>query len=81
MIREIPIPTHALGRDHNGNIIEACSPHRGKCAESQAEQNLIKNADVVANLERAVDEAKHYLLMDTDNFVVRIGDIEIRRKK
>lgn len=47
---------------------------------SEAELNLVKNANTIANLERAVKEARHYILMDTDTFVISAGDIEIRRK-
>lgn len=46
---------------------------------NQAELNLLKNADTIANFERAVEEARHYVLMDTDIFAVRVGDIVIRR--
>ena len=48
---------------------------------NQSELNLLKNADAIANFERAVEEARHYILMDTDTFTVSVGDIEIRRKK
>lgn len=37
--------------------------------------------DTIVNLERAIEEAKHYILMDTDTFAVRVGDIVIRRVK
>ena len=47
----------------------------------EAELNLLKNADTITNFERAVKEARHYILMDTDTFAVRIGDITIRREK
>lgn len=33
------------------------------------------------NLLQAFEEAKHYIMMDTDVFAVRVGDIEIRRVK
>lgn len=46
----------------------------------EAELNLLKNADTIANFERAVEEARHYILMDTDTFAVRAGDIVIRRE-
>lgn len=46
---------------------------------SEAELNLLKNADTIANFERAVEDARHYILMDTDTFAVRVGDIVIRR--
>ena len=48
---------------------------------SESELNLLKNADTIANFERAVEEARHYILMDTDIFAVRVGDIVIRREK
>lgn len=48
---------------------------------NKAELNLLKNADTIANFERAVEEARHYILMDTDNFAVSVGDIVIRREK
>lgn len=48
---------------------------------NQAELNLLKNADTIANFERAVENARHYILMDTDTFAVRVGDIVIRRMK
>lgn len=32
------------------------------------------------DFERAVEEARHYILMDTGTFAVRIGNIEIRRR-
>ena len=32
------------------------------------------------NLEKAINEAVHYIQMDTDTFAVRAGDIEIRRR-
>ncbi|MBQ8984306.1 hypothetical protein IJ098_00405 [Candidatus Saccharibacteria bacterium] len=48
---------------------------------NQAELNLQKNADTIADLERAVEDARHYILMDTDTFAVRVGDIVIRRVK
>lgn len=31
--------------------------------------------------ERAIKEARHYILMDTDTFAVSVGDILIRREK
>lgn len=37
--------------------------------------------DTIANLEIAIDEVRHYILMDTDSFAVQIGDIVIRRVK
>lgn len=46
----------------------------------EAEVNLPKNANTIANFERAIEEARHYILMDTDTFAVMVGDIEIRRK-
>ena len=46
---------------------------------NEAELNLLKNADTIANFESAIEEARHYILMDTDNFAVSVGDIEIRR--
>lgn len=46
---------------------------------NQAELNLLKNADTISNFERAIEEARHYIHMDTDTFAVRVGDIEIRR--
>lgn len=46
----------------------------------ESELNLLKNADTIANFERAIEEARHYILMGTDTFVVCVGDIEIRRK-
>lgn len=33
------------------------------------------------NLLQAFEEAKHYIMMGTDVFAVRVGDIEIRRVK
>lgn len=45
----------------------------------ESELKLLKNADAVVNLERAVKEARHYISMDTDTFAVCVGDIEIRR--
>lgn len=48
---------------------------------NEAELNLLKNADTIANFERAVEEARHYILMDTDIFAVSVGDIVIRREK
>lgn len=48
---------------------------------NEAELNLLKNADAIADFERAVEEARHYILMDTDNFAVSVGDIVIRRIK
>lgn len=47
---------------------------------NQAELNLLKNADTIANFERAIEEARHYILMDTDTFAVSVGDIVIRRE-
>lgn len=41
----------------------------------------MSETDTIANFERAVEEARHYILMDTDTFAVRIGDITIRREK
>lgn len=46
---------------------------------NQADFNLLKNADTVADFERAVEDARHYLLTDTDVFSVRVGDIIIKR--
>lgn len=46
---------------------------------NRAELNLLKNADTVIAFERAVKEARHYILMDTDTFSVSAGDITIRR--
>lgn len=37
--------------------------------------------DEKEDFERAVEEARHYILMDTDTFAVRVGDIVIRRVK
>ena len=48
---------------------------------NEAELNLLKNGDTIANFERAVEEARHYILMDTDTFAISVGDIEIRRKR
>lgn len=48
---------------------------------NKVELNLSKNTDTIANLERAVEEARHYILMDVDTFAVRVGDIVIRREK
>lgn len=48
---------------------------------NQADFNLLKNADAVADFERAVEDARHYLLTDTDVFSVRVGDIIIKRVK
>ena len=45
------------------------------------EVNLLKNADTIEDFERAIEEARHYILMDTDTFTVCVGDIEIRRVK
>lgn len=45
------------------------------------ELNLLKNADTAINFERAVEIANHYILMDVDNFAVKVGDIEIRRER
>jgi NAD-dependent DNA ligase len=45
----------------------------------EVELNLCKNANSIANLKRAVEEARHYILMDVDTFAVRVEDIEIRR--
>lgn len=45
----------------------------------EAELNLLKNADTITNFERAVEEARHYIMMDVDTFAIRIGDIIIRR--
>ena len=47
----------------------------------ESELKLLKNADAVVNLERAVKEARHYISMDTDTFAVCVGDIEIRRNR
>lgn len=33
------------------------------------------------NLEAAYKEAQHYIMMGTDSFSVRVGDIEIRKIK
>ena len=46
----------------------------------KAELNLLKNADTITNFERAVEGARHYIMMDVDTFAIRIGDIIIRRK-
>jgi len=46
----------------------------------KAELNF-KNADTVINFERAVEGARGYIMMDVDNFAVKVGDIEIRREK
>lgn len=35
----------------------------------------------MSNLERAVEEAKHYIAMGVDTFAVCVGDIEIRGEK
>lgn len=43
--------------------------------------NIKEVKQVIESFERAVEEARHYILMDTDTFVVRIGDIEIRKNK
>lgn len=47
---------------------------------SEVELNLLKNADTIANFERAVEGARAYIMMDVDNFAICVGDIEIRRK-
>lgn len=41
----------------------------------------MKNTNTIADFERAVAEARHYILMDTDIFAVRVGNIIIRRVK
>lgn len=46
---------------------------------NEAELNALKNADTIANLGRAIEEARHYILMDTDTFAVSVGDIMIKR--
>lgn len=48
---------------------------------NQADFNLLKNTDTIDDFERAVEEARHYLLTDTDVFSVRVGDIIIKRIK
>lgn len=48
---------------------------------NKVELNLLKNADTIDNFERAIKEARHYILMDTDTFAVSVGDILIRREK
>lgn len=35
----------------------------------------------MSDLERAVEEAKHYIAMGVDTFAVRVGDIVIRGVK
>lgn len=47
----------------------------------EAELNVLKNADTISNFERAIEEARHYIFVDTDTFAVRVGDIVIRRVK
>lgn len=48
---------------------------------NEAELKLLKNANTIANFERAVEEARHYIMMNVDTFVINAGDIVIRRKK
>ena len=40
-----------------------------------------EKANIIANFERAVEEARHYIAMDVDAFVIKAGDIVIRREK
>lgn len=47
---------------------------------NETELNSLKNANTIANFERAVEEARHYIMVGVDNFAVCAGDIEIRRK-
>ena len=48
---------------------------------NESELKLLENADVIADFERAVEEAKHYIMMGVDTFAVCVGDIEIRGER
>lgn len=48
---------------------------------NKTELDLLENANTIANFEGAVKEARHYIMMGVDNFVINAGDIMIRRKK
>lgn len=41
----------------------------------------LEKANIIANFERAVEEARHYIAMDVDTFAIKVGDIVIRREK
>ena len=47
----------------------------------EIELKLLENANTIANFEGAVKEARHYITMGVDKFVIKAGDIVIRREK